>query len=310
MSFIANLRDSGRLSQILTALAALFGFLLLMELLLSGMLVYSVLSPMRTGGTLNPSDLLGRPSEVTYSVPGGTSEGWFFPGLRTAPTIIICHGYESNREELLTLVTALQEHQYNVFLFDFSGHGRSKRFSTLGYRETREVLAIVRALAERDDVDRTRFGVWGSNLGGFAALSAAAQDRRIRAVAVDSIYDAPSDLFNQQMQRSALSSFPLAPFFSRLGFRIFSFAYRKDPTLSTQVTKLQGVPKLFVQASDSPELSQATLAIFLKAPEPREQLVVSKSRYALMSDDERRTYENAIVRFFLINLPPVVVAPH
>src|SRR5579863_7376432 len=65
-------------------------------------------------------ELPGRPDEVTFEVPNGlgTREGWFFPGLRGAPTIILCHGYGSSRGELLTIVSTLQDHQFNVFVFD------------------------------------------------------------------------------------------------------------------------------------------------------------------------------------------------
>jgi pimeloyl-ACP methyl ester carboxylesterase len=313
MSFFADLRDSGRLSQILSAAAAVLIFALLGLLTIAGLLLYDVMTPPSAGGSVDPNVLMGRPTVMSFSVPGGSAEGWFFPGFRTAPTIIVCHGYGSSREDVLTIVTALQEHKYNVFLFDFSGHGRSKRFSTLGFRETREVLAAVRVVAERPDVDKTRFGVWGSTLGGYAALSAAAQDRRIRALIVDSVYDRPLDFFNLQIQSSPMQSVPLAGFLSRMGFKLFTFTYRKDPTLSLQVTKLAGVPKLFLQANDNPLLADSTLQLFLKAPEPREQLIVQKSRYSEMIDDEKRAYENQLVRFFLVNLPvtalPAPAAP-
>jgi pimeloyl-ACP methyl ester carboxylesterase len=303
MSFFSDLRDSGRLSQVLSAGAVILVFAFLALLAISGLLLYNVIAPASKGGSVRPEDLLGRPTAMTFSVPGGTAEGWFFPGFRTAPTIIVCHSYGSNREEVHTLVVALQEHQYNVFVFDFSGHGRSKRFSTLGFRETREVLAAVRAVAERPDVDKTRFGIWGQSLGGYAALSATALDRRIRAVVVDSTYDKPLDFYNQRIQGSALNSFPMAGFFSRLGFRLMTFTYRKDPTLTQQVARLAGTPKLFIQANDNRTLADSTLQLFLKAPEPREQLIVQKSRYAEMTDEEKRTYENQLVRFFLVALP-------
>ena len=68
-------------------------------------------------------------------------EGWFFPGLRGAPTVVVAHGYREQRADVLTLVTALQEQQFNAFLFDFTGHGTSPGVTTLGYKETEE-LAI------------------------------------------------------------------------------------------------------------------------------------------------------------------------
>lgn len=299
------------LKQVFTALCALLGFALLALLLVSGFLLYRIISPPATGGELNPENLLGHPSVVTFYTPGGTDDGWFFPGRSTAPTIILAHGYLSQREDLLTLVTALQEHQYNVFIFDFSGHGRNNRFSTLGYRETRELLSAVNAIAARNDVDRARFGVWGTSLGAYAAVSAATLDPRIRTLVIDSVYDDPVQMLNLQVERSGLNVFPFTPSLCRWAFRLITFSDRNTLPLSRRIGKLAGVPKLFIQANDSRAFFELTAQLFLKAPEPREQRIVAKSTYALMTNDEKSGYEDHVVQFFLQSLPPaaLVYAP-
>lgn len=304
MSFISNLRDSGRLGQAATTVVVLLGFGLVTVLIVAGILLYGIVNPAKTGGTLEEGKLLGRPIVLSFAVPRGSIDGWFYPGLRMAPTIILAHNYGASREELLTLATAFQENQYNVLVFDFSGHGSSKRTSTLGYRETRELLAAVRAVAARDDVDRNRFGIWGAGMGGYAALSVATMEPRVRAVAVDSAYERPEDLFNHLVRQSTLSQIPLASQFSRWGFALFRFNYRKDPPLTERVAKLGGIPKLFIQANESPEFAAATQKLFQSAPAPKEQVIVQKAKYATMMDDERRRYENDLLRFFLTNLPP------
>jgi len=137
----------------------------------------------------------GRPDEVEFSVAGlGNRRGWFFPGFRGAPTIVLLHGYESSRGELLTLVSALQDHQYNVFVFDFAAHGANAGVTTFGYREADEVRAAIDVIAKRNDVDVTRFGLWGYNLGAYAALREAEKDPRVRALALDSVYDYPRQM--------------------------------------------------------------------------------------------------------------------
>src|SRR5207245_9480718 len=102
------------------------------------------------------------------------------------------HGYESRRGELLTLESALQDHQYNVFIFDFAAHGANAGISTLGYREVEEVRAAVDLLAARPDLDPTRFGMWGYNLGAYAALREAENDKRMRALVLDAVCDQPA----------------------------------------------------------------------------------------------------------------------
>src|SRR4029077_9701470 len=98
------------------------------------------------------------PQTLSYTVSGqGPREGWFFPGLKSAPTILLCPAYQSSRAELLTLAAALQDHQYNVFLFDFSAQGTNAGKSTLGYQETSELRSALDAVAHRGDVDANRF---------------------------------------------------------------------------------------------------------------------------------------------------------
>jgi len=305
MSFFSDLRDSGKLSQGLMAAAALLGFGLLALFLISGVLLYRVISPPAGGGDLSPDSLLGRPTVVSFAAPGGTVEGLFFPGRSTAPTVVLCHAYLSNRDELLTLVTTLQEHQYNVFTFDFSGHGRNKKLSTLGFRETQELLAAVNALAARDDVDRTRFGVWGTGLGAYAAASAAGSDPRIRAIVLDSVYNQPLDFLDLQIERSGLNVLPFTPTICRLAYRVMNLSARNSPTLSERLAALPGVAKLFIQANDNRPLAASTAQLFLKAAMPREQLNVSKSNYAAMNSDDKHEYESHVVQFFLENLPPI-----
>ena len=221
-----------------------------------------------------------------------------------APTIILCHGYQSNRGELLTLASALQDNRYNVFLFDFSGHGASPGFTTLGFRETHELRAAIAAVAQRDDVDRERFGLWGTSLGGYAVLAAAVADSRVRALAVDSVYDQPAEMLRLQVERSGLNALPWIHRSAQLAFRWLEYSHRHQPPLSQRVAGLAGVAKLYIYANSEPMLAQSTRELFLRSPAPREQIILAKGNYTSLLDEEKRHYENAMVSFFLQNLPP------
>ena len=312
MALISQLRyPTTRYAKLITASLALLVFALLAAITLSAFLLLRILSPVQNRADIDTKGFPGHPEAVSFAVPGvGIREGWFFPGLRTAPTIILCHGYQSNRGELLTLVTALQDHQYNVFLFDFSSHGGSPGYTTLGYRESLELRAAIDAMARRDDVDRNRFGLWGANLGGYVALAAAAADSRVRALAVDSVYDRPVDMLLLQLHRSGLGGPPLIERFVRLGFSSLNRSYRQEPPLSQRLPRLAGVAKLYISAGDDPELAQSTRELFVRSPGPREQVILAKGNYAGMLDEEKRSYENRIVSFFLFNLPPTVRSHH
>ncbi len=297
-------RLSARFARIAGSLLALVLFVLLAGATISGYLLYQVLTPPRSAANVDVTLLMGHPTVYSFDIPGeGSREGWFFPGLIRAPTIVLCHGYGSQRADILTLVTALQEHQFNVFLFDFVGHGAVPGRTTLGYQETRELLAAIKGLAKREDIDRSRFGVWGTDLGAYAALGAAVQDSRIEAIAVDSVYDQPSDFLAIQVGHMGLGSLPLVKMFCLFGFGMMNHQDRALPPLISRLGRLQGIPKLFIESTDKPDLDRETIQMFQIAPPPKDQSADTMT-YAEMSDEGRRNYENLVVTFFLQHLPP------
>src|SRR5215468_685357 len=162
MSILFELRYPTKwYTKLFTALVALVFFAGLATLAIAGFLVYRIVKPQRTSSEISMLSFPGRPDAVEFTVPNaGKREGWFFPGLRGAPTIVLCHGYESSRGELLTLVSALQDHQYNVFVFDFEAHGANAGTTTFGYKESEELRAAINTLAVRSDVDPNNFGLW------------------------------------------------------------------------------------------------------------------------------------------------------
>jgi pimeloyl-ACP methyl ester carboxylesterase len=308
MQILYELRYPSRwYTRLLMALLALAFFALLATMAIAGFLVYRIVKPQRSSSEISMASFPGRPEVLEFEVPGGLGkrEGWFFPGLRGAPSIILCHGYESSRGEVLTLESALQDHQYNVFIFDFAAHGANPGISTLGYREADEVRAAVDLLARRTDVDPARFGLWGYNLGAYAALREAESDKRIRALVLDSVYDEPKQMVKVGVERNGLGGFPFMVRSAEFSFEYLNYAHRNDSPLSKKLSTLAGVPTLYLQALDDPELSDATREMFLKAPEPREQAIMPHGNFVSMNDDEKRTYENRVVTFFLARLPAV-----
>ena len=307
MQMLNELRYPSRwYTKLLMALMALAFFAVLATMAIAGFLVYRIVKPQRSSSEISMASFPGRPEILNFAVPGqGQREGWFFPGFRGAPTIVLCHGYESSRGELLTLVSALQDHQYNVFIFDFAAHGANAGISTLGYREVEEVRAAVDLLAARNDVNPALFGMWGYNLGAYAALREAENDKRIRALVLDSVYDQPSQMVKVGVERNGLGGFPLMVRSAQFSFAYLNYAHRDDPPLSGKLIAMTGVPTLYVQALDDPELAETTRQMFLKAPEPREQAIIPHGNFVGLNDEDKRTYENRVVSFFLVRLPAV-----
>jgi pimeloyl-ACP methyl ester carboxylesterase len=311
MAVLSELRyPTTLLAKLFSALLALILFAFVALASVSAFLLYQMLRPARNPTSFNLDVMMGHPEKFSFPTADGTQrEGWFFPGLRGAPTIVVCHGYLSQRADVLTLVTALQDHQFNVFLFDFMGHGSSPRGTTLGYAETGELRSAVQTLSARDDVNAHRFGLWGVDMGGYAALEVATSDPRIAAIVVDDAYLDPRDLVQIQVKRSGLGVIPLVDRATDLAFRLVNYPFRKEPTVMVRLSRLNTMPKLFITSDESPELSAATVNAYALAPPPK-QMVRDRVSYSDMADDDRKNYESQIVNFFLQSLPPTATDDH
>src|ERR1700722_15389647 len=260
MGFFSEIRHPSRwYTQLAISFLALIIFALLAAGAVSGYLVYRMTLPARSHSEIDLQNFPGHPDTLNFTVKGeGPRDGWFFPGLKSAPTIILCPAYESSRGELLTLASALQDQQYNVLAFDFSAHGTSGGRSALGLQEVAELRAAMDAVANRGDVDATRVGLWGGNLGAYVALAEATNDRRVRAVAAESPYNDPNDMVALQVGRSGLGTIPLVTRTSQMIFGWVNRQYGNVPPLTARIRNLSGVAQLYLEAPDEPALAAST----------------------------------------------------
>jgi pimeloyl-ACP methyl ester carboxylesterase len=133
-----------------------------------------------------PADYRMVGEEITIVADDGVRlAAWLIEPPTRRPTgegalVILLHGYPANKSDLLPLAGALHA-RFAVLLVDLRAFGDSGgRATTLGLRERGDLRRVVDAAADRG---YTRIGVFGYSLGGAVALMAAADDRRIRAVA-------------------------------------------------------------------------------------------------------------------------------
>jgi pimeloyl-ACP methyl ester carboxylesterase len=292
------------IAKMLSSLLAIALFVFVAVAAVAGFLVYQIVRPQRVAASYDLSVMMGHPVTMSFPVAGGGSrEGFFFPGLRGAPTIMVCHGYGSQRSDVLTLVSALQDQQFNVFTFDFAGHGNNLPGTTLGYREVGELRSAIQAIAARDDVDATRFGLWGVDMGGYVVLEVATTDPRVKAFIVDDAYSDPRAFVQNEIKRSGLTVLPMVDKVSDFGFRMLNYQFRSQPPVTGQLPATKGVPKLFFVAQDQQVLATETMNLYNRAPDPK-QVVRTNAAYSAMSDDSRKNYETQVVGFFLQSLPP------
>ena len=292
-------------AKIIVVVLAVLVFSSLSLAALGGFFLARAMNPLQAGETIDPTLFLGNAQTVEFTGPDGLPRsGWFFPGLRTAPVLVLCHGYKSSRSEILTLATSLQQHRYNVFVFNFSGHGESPvGYTTLGIREAQELRAALDMLARRTDMDTTRMGLWGYSMGGYAVLEVAVHSPRVQAIVVDSGYPSPAALLRIELHSLGADMVPLLAPLTLLEFRLTSVFFGGAPDVRDDLTRLTGVSKLFIAGDDAPRLADLTQELHAAAPPPKELVVLPRTNMASLMEEDRRNYENLVVSFFLRNLP-------
>lgn len=233
---------------------------------------------------------------------GGEHEGWLLLGHRRAPVVILCHGYNSNRSELLSLGTVLRENHFNVYLFNFRGPKAKESYTNLGVRQADDLMAAIETITQQPSVNPRRVGLYGTTTGGYAALVAAQRSPFVKAVVLDTIYEGPGQMFDAQVDRLLGGSSPLFRHLARAEFSLLTLGTR-TPRVRENLEKLEGIPKLFISGRDTPSLAAATEELYSQAPQPKRLLVLEHSQTTLASGAEKKEYESQVLNFFLQNLP-------
>jgi pimeloyl-ACP methyl ester carboxylesterase len=310
--FFSELRNpTTRRAKIIAVSLAIIVFSFVTLAVVSGFFLSRAMNPLQADESMDPTRFLGNAQTVEFQTPDGvTHNGWFFPGLRGGPVVVLCHGYKSSRAEILTLATSLQQHRYNVFSFNFAGHGESPvGYTTLGPKEMQELRAALEMLSRRTDVDTNRIGLWGYSLGGYVVLHTAPDLPAVKALVVDSVYPRPGALLRLELERLGGNIVPLVIPVAVAEFRAVSLLYGGTQDISADLNRTAGLPKLFLTGEDAPPLASMTQQLYAQAPGPKELAELPRTNMAAMAEEERRNYENVVVTFFYRSLPLVAESP-
>jgi len=288
----------------------LFGALTLVVAILvvvagvAGFFTYRIITQYNDIESVSPTNFIDTNFEnLTFRNPAsGEHEGWLLRGLKGAPVIILCPGYDSNRADLLSLGVVLQENHFNVYLFNFHGPGTKAKFSNLGIDQAQDVKSAIEMLTKHEGINPHRVGLFGSTTGGYAVLLAAQNSDVVKALAVDSIYEKPIQMFDAQMSQLMGGPSPLVLAIAEKEYLVLNWR-TKNPPIRENLSKLANMPKLFISGQETPILANLTEGLFKAAPDPKQMRVLENSRSGDSGAAEKKEYENQILTFFLQNLP-------
>lgn len=241
-----------------------------------------------------------QPQEVYFpSLDGTRLHALYCQGNQEYPTLILCHGYARSLAEPWEVGLGLNSAGYNVFLLDFRACGKSGgRFTTIGYKETWDMLAAVRFV--KRNYGRGPVGVFGISMGGAAAIIAAAQSPEIAAVAADSAY---ADL--QGVLRKKVPDFTPTPWLAPLGWlsvRIGEWLSGSRLAAVRPIDYVQGIaprPLLLIYGEEDSYVPVGQpQALFAQAGEPKQIWFAPGSDHAVARLDYPEEYMRRLQGFF------------
>jgi uncharacterized protein len=262
---------------------------------------YTIWHPVRHPLHTTPEAYGLRYQDVSFksAVDNIPLKGWFInsPGSRV---VLVLHGSNSVRDNYIgmELSKALVEQGYDVFTFDFRGHGESGgEVGALGALETRDIAGALDYLHGRGT---TEVGVLAYSMGAATALLAAPDHPEMRAIVADSSF---ADLFTV-LERERARIFGLLPVFNPGIIAASKAMYGVDPLANEPkqaVARLGDRPLLLIHSSID-DLIPPTEAYELQkagAGNPNMELWIARgSGHVTAFADNREEYVRRVTAFF------------
>jgi pimeloyl-ACP methyl ester carboxylesterase len=312
-------RRTGR--RILKAFLPIAFVLVLAVIVVTGLIVYCVTRPPRNAYLVTPekfSILSARGLKATderWSNRDGTqARGWLLRGGEGAPAVILLHRYGADRSSLLNLGVKLNETtNYTVLWPDLRGHGLDPpvKWTSFGTREAEDVGAALQFLRELKTQQGKpligdRVGVYGVELGGYAALQAAASDAGIHALVLDSVPARPNDLLraatkecvNEKLDNRAVQ------WLARMGVRLYFLGHYENRQSCAAASVLTDRRVLLLTGEGAHSLRDSTVALAKCFPNPSNvelQSDLPLIGYNLQSTgtgEQSEAYDRRVIDFF------------
>jgi alpha-beta hydrolase superfamily lysophospholipase len=173
----------------------------------------------RSASPFEPDTVGLKFERVRFDSGGLPLAGWWIPADRpTNRCVVVAHGVSANAGAFMGLAPFLHRAGFNVFFFDFRGHGSSAGHSiSFGWHESQDVRAACRYV--REVRKQSKLALYGFSMGGAAvslsfhprwkgAPDAAAFDESVRGVVLDSTFSLFSPLVSDQLAAVPASARP------------------------------------------------------------------------------------------------------
>lgn len=285
-------------------------------------IVYCVTRPTRRPYVVTPesfASISGRAIKVTDETwtnrDGRPARGWVLKGAEGAPAVMLLHRYGGDRSWLFNLGVKINETtSFTILWPELRGHGENPLVSwtSLGAREGDDLLAAIEYLQTLKSENKKRlvgesFGVYGVELGAYAALKAASQDSRIKVLALDSIVSSPDELLNTAVSACVGIDNGFVHSLSRMAMKIYLMGgYDSTPGCDlARAVRDQRV--LLLSGAEAGPLKDSTAGLqscFANPGNVEARIDLPLSGFSLPSatGEQGEAYDRVVIEFFARNL--------
>ena len=224
-------------------------------------------------------------------------EGWFIPNGASDKTIVLAHGFDMNKGDVLKRTHFLAKN-YNLFYIDCRGAGGSQGHSSMGTKENRDVAAAVEYLHKNFPLQAREIGLYGISMGAAAVSYYTAHYGGIKCLLLESSYFS----FKNVAKRWAWLHVKI-PYFPLVGLVLFL----KEKTQNIQVEDyaLQSTaekitcPVLMIQG-ERDRLAPITKArkTYKKLHMPKELWLVKEAGHTSCAKEGGEKYVQKVQSFF------------
>ena len=156
------------------------------------------------------SDQGAKAGDAVVTDDGIRIAGWYIPAAdgtgATAPTVVLVHGFDNTKANILPYGEGLHQH-FNLVAFDMRNRGRSTGTqTTAGVLEQKDLRAIIDWVEQ--EKHPTHLGVLGNSLGAATAVAEARDDPRVEALALDSMHTRFAYQIEARLQHGGHPAYP------------------------------------------------------------------------------------------------------
>jgi pimeloyl-ACP methyl ester carboxylesterase len=242
---------------------------------------------------------------------GTKARGWLLRGTEGKPAVILLHHYGADASWLLNLGVKLNEAtDYTILWPDLRGHGEKPlvKITSFGGCETQDTTAAIEYLrslktAQGNPLVGDRIGLYGVELGGYAAISAAKNDPTVKALALDSVPGSPEDLlYNIVKSRAAFDLGLLRPL-TKTGANLYIGRCFESKETCSEANAINNRQIMLLTGTDAPTHRGSTMGLLSCFPKTNNveqvtNLPVSGPNLVSTTSEQSEAYDRRMIDFF------------